>query len=259
MLKHAFFLSILFLLAIGCAHSPTTSPTSKPVQQTSGRVIEFPRQTLHFQPTRDDITVGCAVFTLSSTDPIRLKDGAVGPAYRAIHLKQLAKNEFELPATRIEFGIDAPNAIICMSIKVWCNEVCNVYDSPLYEPQHVDDRYALVSWCSGPADPSLAHRFTQNRVASLEQFRQRLVQPFVIHLQTQPLKPEWGYPEIQNGGNLSAAELKAIEKLARDRGEQFVLGISVRDADHADVIISVGDATRFGGMRVYKIVRKDGT
>jgi hypothetical protein len=45
----------------------------------------------------------------------------------------------------------------------------------------------------------------------------------------------------------------------RDRGEQFFLGVSVRDADHADVIISVGDATRFGGMRVYKIVRKDGS
>jgi hypothetical protein len=61
-----------------------------------------------------------------------------------------------------------------------------------------------------------------------------------------------------HAGQLSEADVKAVQKLARDRGEQYLIAISARDSDHAQVRASVEDATHFHGMRNYKVVRKEG-
>jgi hypothetical protein len=96
-------------------------------------------------------------------------------------------------------------------------------------------------------------------VGTLSEFKEVLSNPFAIRLNQLPLRAEGGYPMIQNAIKLSSADVKDVQKLMQDRGEYYVICISARDSDHADVITSVGDGTRFQGMRAYKAVRKKGT
>jgi hypothetical protein len=99
-----------------------------------------------------------------------------------IDLDQTAKNRFELPLLRIEYARTHPDILVCMSVKALFNEVTLQYDSMYYED--IEDRYALVSYCTHPSDhPSeVTARFSQNSVATLDEFTAALAQPFVIKL-----------------------------------------------------------------------------
>jgi hypothetical protein len=175
----------------------------------------------------------------------------------AIYLKQLGKNRFELPALKIEFSSKELGGPVYMTIKAWFNELTNEYDSRFYE--NLPDRYALLSYCTKEDDdPSKVNaRQGANRVATMKEFKETLARPFVIRLNQRPFREEWGrYPTIFNGGNrLSAADLKEVEKLVRDRGEHYPRAISVADSDHA--MVTVGDGTFFRGARNYKVVRSE--
>ena len=242
----------------GCAGS--AAPQAAGAKDLS-HVVDLPRQTLTFKPTRDDLTVGCVVLSLVGTQPARVNGVETDSRYSYLYLRQAAKNQFELPAMKIEYSLDGPEPIFCMSVKVWFNEVTNQHDSDLYVNR--DDRYSLVSWCTSPpelsSDTSYKARFGQNRVQTLEEFKATLAKPFVLRMNQRPLKPEFGYPMVNNqGSRMSEADVKAVESVVRDRGEQYLIAITVQDSDHAEVTASVGDATRFHGTRQYKQARTGG-
>jgi hypothetical protein len=92
-----------------------------------------------------------------------------------------------MPPIEIELPRE-PTGLVCMSVKVWFHQVPNEYDSLFYEK--TDDRYALVSHCTSAEGPDWAQarpRFQQNRVESLEAFREALSRPFEIRLNQRPL------------------------------------------------------------------------
>jgi hypothetical protein len=93
----------------------------------------------------------------------------------------------------LEFSAPANIGILCISVKAWFNEVTTVYDSMFY--QNTDDRYALVSWCTRPPEsfPETQYkaRFGQNRVATVNEFKEILSRPFLIKLNQRPLREEW--------------------------------------------------------------------
>src|SRR6185503_3484033 len=108
------------------------------------------------------------------------------------------------------------------------NEVTNYNDSQLYQHEHRDDRYALVSWCTNPPesmkDTSYKARFGQNRVQALGEFRERLAKPFPLRLNQTPLRADWGYPMTKGGAReLNEADLQAVKQIMRDRGEQYLI------------------------------------
>jgi hypothetical protein len=259
-------LGMLGLIATGRAdQSSRQAPeASTPARKDLTEVIELPRQTLIFKPTRDDVTVGCLIFSLYQADMGKainldaIRVNGVKPEIPVIYLKQVGKNQFELPVLKIEFSSQELGGPLYMSLKAWFNELTNQGDSFYYE--NVLDRYALLSYCSKEDDdPSKVNaRMGANRVATVKEFRERLARPFVIKLNRLPLRKELGYPMINNQGRrMSEAEVKEVQKLVQDRGEQFVRAISVVDSDHA--IVTVGDDTFFRGARNYKVVRSDGT
>ena len=164
-------------------------------QAHAATVIKIPGQTLLFQPTREDFTVGQVVFSVFSANPESIQVNGSGPdansvvsdppqAFIYTYLEQVSENRFELPAMTIEFG-KADH--VCMSVKAWFSEVPNEHDSQYY--QDIDDRYALVSYCtSPPVDSALGKaRFSQNRVATVGEFKAALSRPFVIELNQRPL------------------------------------------------------------------------
>jgi hypothetical protein len=258
------------LLACGCvgpcglAFDPFAKPSAPATQpgvgtEPAGRVIKLGRQTLTFAPTRGDLTVRCAVLAVLSSHPVRI-NGVEARPWNYLYLKQVGKNQFELPALRIEFVPDGPERIGCLSVKIWFNEVTNQADSDLYENR--DDRYALLSWFTNPPelmkDPSYM-RSAQNRVQTPSEFSERLSQPFPLRMKQTPLQAEWGYPATTGGGRvLSEAELKAVKQLMRDRGEQYLISIVGRDATHANVEAGIGDMTRYQGTRRYQLALKQG-
>ena len=155
-------------------------------------VIEFPRQTIVFAPTRSDMTVGRVTFAVFFTnrEAIRLNGAKPDSTFTYVDLKQLATNRFELAPLKIEFSTNGQSGPLCISIKAWFNEVSNQYDSLFY--QDLDDRYALVSYCTRPPDSSEARsRFKQNRVATVKEFREILAKPIVMKLKQTPLRREW--------------------------------------------------------------------
>ena len=232
-----------------------------PALQT--QVIELPGQNLVFKPTRDDITVGCVILSLYHSnlgEPLNLEAIRVNgtqPKTARLYLKQTGKNQFELPAVKIEFSSKELGGPLYLTVKVWFNELTNQYDSPFYE--NVPDRYSLVSYCTKEDDdPSKVNaRLGANRVASLKEFRERLGESFVIKLNQQPLREEWGRWPMINNRKLSDEDLKAIERLVRARGEQYLIAISGNRRDSAG--ISVGDHDLFESTRFYELARMDGT
>jgi hypothetical protein len=151
--------------------------------------IRFDRQTLVFRPSRADFTVASAVFSIHCSKPEEVRVNGVRPqsSWQYVDLTRVATNEFELAPLAIELPTE-PRGLLCMSVKVWFQEVPNEYDSLYY--QETDDRYALVSFCTradGADWKTARHRFRQNRVESLEQFREALSKPFEIRLNRRPL------------------------------------------------------------------------
>ncbi len=102
---------------------------------------------------------------------------------------------------------------LCMSVKVWFNEVTNQYDSPFYE--NVPDRYALVSYCTKDI-PEARARHRQNRVATLEEFKGRLNQSFVLKLKEDRVPWRPGIV-VDNEGNVYFHSLI----IARPNGHLF--------------------------------------
>jgi hypothetical protein len=184
----------------------------------STAIIELPRQTMIFKPTRQDMTVGRVVLSVycSKAADVRVNGVKADPAWNEIHLTpageivvdkrnriapadgsawlyiyptRLATNQFELPALRIEMSTNEPQSLLCLSVKVWFNEISNQYDSMYY--QNLDDRYALVSFCTRAPEPSeVRSRFKQNRVATVDEFKQALGKPFVLKLNQRALRKE---------------------------------------------------------------------
>lgn len=256
------FALLVPLASIAMAKLPPTSPTepAPPVQAEKLEVLELPRQTLVMKPTREDFTVGCVMFSLRSSDmskPLRREAIRVNGAKleaEVLYLKQVGKNQFELPAMKIEFSPQELGGPLILTLKPWFNEVTNQYDSLFYD--HVPDRYAQLSYCTQEDfDTSgLNARLGANRVVTKQEFLDRLSKPLVIALNQRALKEEWGrYPMLPPGDRLSAAELKAVEQAVRDKGEKFPIVISVVDADHARV--TVGKADFFQPARTYVVAR----
>lgn len=162
------------------------APTLRaPAAEPAPQPISFERQVLEFAPTRPDFTVGIAWFTVLTPQ----KDWTVTfdePQHdnfdergdlKYLELKQVGKNRFELPALAIKpAGPDS--GAVCMSVKIWFNELPN---ERLFFFPHIEDRYSQLSYCSRDA-PEAQHHFSQNRVATLEDFRARLKQPLVLTL-----------------------------------------------------------------------------
>jgi hypothetical protein len=243
------------IIAIGCAAGESPQAVDR---KNPSHAIELPRQTLTFHPTRDDLSVGCVLLSMVGTQPARVNGVENGSRYAYLCLRQVAKNQFELPAMKIEYSLDGPEPIFCMSVKVWFNEVTNQHDSDLYVNR--DDRYSLVSWCTSPpelsSDTSYKARFGENRVQTFDEFKARLAEPFVLRMNQREIKPEFGYPMINNQGRaMSESDVKAVEQLVRNQGEQYLIAVSMQDSDHANVTTSIGDATRFQGTRDYKLAR----
>ena len=203
------FLSLPVIAVVGCnSHfSSETLRSNASTQQTPIEVIEFESRILKFRPTRDDFTVGRAIFWLlcermaASSDRegdahrksetcsgYRVNGVEQGDIYNVIELRQVAKNQFELPRIRVEFSKEG-SGHFCAVVKVWFNEVTNKYDSPFYE--NVDDRYALVTFCTSDREEfqwvGTHARFSQNRVATLKEFKEALSEPLVIRLNQRPL------------------------------------------------------------------------
>ena len=246
----------------GCAAKakPTATDPGDPTQPAA-RVIDLGPQTLVFTPTRDDLTVRCVTLAVLSSHPVRI-NGVQAPPYNYLYLEQVGKNQFRLPALRIEFAPDGPETIGGLALKVWFNEVTNQFDSDLYENR--DDRYALLSWFTNPPEllkDTSFMRSAHNRVQTPGEFRQRLTQPFPLRMKRTPLGADWGYPATTGGArDLSAAHVNAIKQLMRDRGERYLISIvGGRDATHANVEASIGDMSRYQGTRSYSLALERGS
>jgi hypothetical protein len=266
--QHVPVLILGMLAPMATGYQPPASPSAsapeggKRVQKRLADVLELPRQTLTFKPSRDDITVGCAIFSFnhSSTKEMNLdavRINGLKPDNNVLYLKEVGKNKFELPALKIEFSSEELGGPLYLAIKVYFNGLTNRYDSLVYD--NVPDRYALLSYCTKEDDdPSKVNdRLGANRARTLKAFKDALAKPFPIKLNQQPLMAEWGrYPMLPPGDRLSAAEIKAVEQTLRDKGEQYLISIAVPDSDHARVF--VGEGTFFRAARLYTVVRSDG-
>jgi hypothetical protein len=245
---------LLVFLVPGCAQRPGATQPASSLHWTT--IAEFDRQTLVFRPTRDDITVGCALLNLY---PHRMEEMRVnGDTLEVprLYLKQVGRNEFELPKLKIELA-DAPEAVLCMSIKPLFNEATNQNDGRFY--QNLEDRYALVSWCSREPhnEEERNGRMRNNPVRSLEDFKTALAQSLVIPLNNEPLLPEYSrHPMISAGIHLNENELTSINKLLRDRGERFI--ITIARSNGIELLVSVGDDSYFRSTRLYTLVKNDG-
>ena len=188
--RRASFLLAAAFVPAGCAHEPPRpSPEAVSPAPNTIEVIRFERRTLEFRPSRDDFTVASAVFSIFCSKPgeVRIDSARPDSSWRDVDLARVDENRFELPPLEIEIPGEH-TGLVCMSVKVWFHQVPNEYDSLYYEK--TDDRYALVSYCTsaeGPDWEQARPRFHQNRVESLEAFRETLSKPFVIRLNQRPL------------------------------------------------------------------------
>lgn len=261
-------LGVFALIAAGCPNqsSGQVSAPDTSAGQHFAEAVVLPRQTLTFKPTRNDITVGCVIISLYQADMGKalkldaIRVNGVRPKSERLYLKQVGKNQFELPALRIEYSSKELGGPLYMSLKAWFNELTNQEDSPYYESENVPDRYALLSYCTNENDdPSKVNaRLGANRARTLKEFNERLARPFVIRLNQRPLREGLGrWPMVNNQGReLSDADLKIIEQLVRDRGERYVIAISANRRNRA--IVDVGDHNVFEGKRRYDFVRSNG-
>lgn len=152
-------------------------------------VIAIDSRVLTFAPSRDDMTVGKAVVSIHAPRPeeVRLGGKPLPEAWHVIELERVGPNRFALPPLRLEVPAGY-EGLLCLSVKVWFAEVDNRADSLFYEK--TDDRYALVAWSNradGPAWERAKARFAQNRVATLDELKERLARPFPIALNRRPL------------------------------------------------------------------------
>ncbi len=161
----------------------------------TNRVISFDRKVLEFTPNRADLTVGIVwlsvltpdedwTVSLQQTERINFQDTG---SHKYVELKQIEHNRFELPPLKIE-AIKRESGPVCVSLKVWFNEILNEFDS-LYWIDTAD-RYSLLTFCTGD-DKTAQARHSQNRVRTLREFRTVLDRPFALRLRRDlaPLRP----------------------------------------------------------------------
>ncbi|MEW6158632.1 MAG: hypothetical protein AB1813_14460 [Verrucomicrobiota bacterium] len=111
-------------------------------------------------------------------------------AWFYINLPSARPNQFQFGPLKIESAGPELAGLICMSLKIWFNEVPNEFDGLYY--QNLDDRYALVSFCTHPPDPRpVRSRFDQNRVATIREFQEKLGRPISIKLNQRALRKDW--------------------------------------------------------------------
>jgi hypothetical protein len=166
------------LVAAGAALIPAQAGAQQP--------IALERQVLQFAPSRADLTVGIArvaVFAPDQDWTVKLATGVsenlqTAGKYTFVELKPAGRNRFELPPLAVEAS-RRDGGPVCVSVKVWFNEVTNVYDQPYYvDPA---DRNALLSFCTR-WDERARGRYGHNRVATLEEFRAGLGRPLPLNL-----------------------------------------------------------------------------
>ncbi len=165
-----------WILAAWSASSPAAGP------------IEFEKRVLEFKPSRADLTVGIAIINVLAPESDLSINGAEPVRQRDVELKQVGLDKFEMPKLKFTPVGDNPDAL-CLGVKVWFNELPNESDSPFYAI--TDDRYALVSYCTKEHREARA-RHSKNRVATLEEFRERLKKPFALNMRTRqvPWRPK---------------------------------------------------------------------
>jgi hypothetical protein len=251
-------LLVLTLFLGTCAHPPAreTVNTSKPAPHT----LDLPREIVTLQPSRDDLTVGAAILLLYTSHPQNISIETAQPMHgdiNFIYLKQIGKNQFELPAITLDLPQNDPKAFLCLSLKLYFNEITNMYDSDIYEKR--DDRYSMISYVQGTPEPVPVGRFsfTQNKVPSLADFESFLSKPIPVRLKSIPLKPEWGRYPILGPPPLRAtpAEVDEIQKLATDRSEKFIIAIFFQGATRAQMI--TGQNSYFRSEHSYMVDKKD--
>jgi hypothetical protein len=266
---------MLALLSTSSAQQPlsSTPKVGAVARENLSGLLELPRQILSVQPTRDDISVRSVVFSVSGSDGLfhgetdGIRINGVVPKSSQLNLKQVGKNQFELPALKIEYSSQVFGGPLYLTLKVWFNEV-STEDVFFYQDRQ--DRYALLTYCTDEAeDPAMVNaRWGANRAKTWKEFKEKLAAPLVLNLKPQPLRENMGYPMVNNFlGNPgmfdfrrpTEADLKAVKELMRERGEGHLFAITARDFDHASVFASVKDGTEFYGRRIYQIARIDGT
>ena len=218
--RSVFVFSIVALIATGCgrqsSHQVPEATASASAQKQLPKVIEFPRETLIFKPTRDDMTVSRVIFNLYCSNPeeARVNGVKLDPTWRAIHLAPtgeivvdergiardalggawtfinlapVSKNQFELGPLKIEYADGEHSGYLCMSVKLWFNEVGNDHDGQYYQNQA--DRFDLVSYRTTEVEPpnEVNWQFRENRVATADEFKEIVSKPFVIRLNQRPL------------------------------------------------------------------------
>ncbi len=264
-------LGLLTFMAAGRAQqpSPPAANAGTPAPTNLTDVIDLPQQTLVFAPTREDFTVGTVVFTVIQLDAAHPERGAVHPAAARIndvapkgttlYLKRAGKNQFELPALKIQYSREDSGGPIYLALKVWFDGISN-QDDPFYYQNH-PDRYALLTYCTNESeDPAKVNvRWGANRATTLNQFKEKLAQPLAINLNQEPLREGAGYPMVNDAfTQLGPSDLRALRQLMQDRDETHLLAINSISPDHANVHASVRDFTQFYGKRIYQAVKTDG-
>jgi hypothetical protein len=270
-------IGMIVLIAVGClqAAENAVSGSATSVPDRPLQVIELPRQILTFQPSRDDISVGSVEFAVyywklkarqfwTSEEQqylaaIRVNGQPMESAILRLRLKQAGKNQFELPAMKIEFPSRDQGGPLYFAIRPFFNEVTVQQDSLFFA--HPDDWGALLTYCTDETDdPSKVNgRIGANRVVTLSEFKARLAKPLVIALKDRPLNAEAGHWPMLNDAYhvLGPDDVRAIEQQLRDRGEKYP--ISIMAMPDRPVLVGVGDKSFFENSRVYEFVRQGAT
>lgn len=252
--------------ALAAASTPAPTAASSTPSALTPKSLELSRQTLTFKPSRDDLTVGAVMLTLYCPfrDPVATGDwldavrvNGARPKTSTLYLRQTAKNQFELPALKIEHSAAKAGGPLYLSIKVWFNELTNQQDSPYYA--NLPDRYALLTYCTDEQDdPSEENaRWGANRAKTFAELKARLGQPFAIALHPRPL-PEGSvrWPMVNNARQwVNDADRTVIEQLVRDRGERYLIAVNEGSKEN-EAMVHVGERNHFEVTRRYHFVRE---
>ena len=170
------------IVVLGCA---LQALAVEPDEAAAPSQIKLDSCVLEFQPTRPDLTVGIVWFTMLTPDndwalifdPSQKDNYKDQGTLKVLDLKEVGKNRFEFPDLTLERHGDK-NGAVCMSIKIWFKELPN---ERVFYFEKIEDRYSQLSYCSRDV-PEAQHHFSQNRVATLEEFKDSLKKPLVLRL-----------------------------------------------------------------------------
>lgn len=186
------------------------------------RELSLTQQKVEFRPSRSDLTVGGAYFSVmcirKATETEKKKTGNTFvqcDTFRMNGVEQsdwlnqhpipaTALNEVTLPSQKIEYST-AMGGYVCIAIHEWFNEIPNKVNVQYYAIEK--DRYSVLSYCTVETIPDWGWdnaRVTHNRVGTLDKFTETLSQTINIRNTDRPLpvrfdtKPFWGR-DLNNG------------------------------------------------------------